>query len=66
MGLVQIEEIKTSLFSACKYLKQKHGRNESEAARRILTVASKCVGTDTQVDLDCSYIRDVFGDGHAS
>jgi hypothetical protein len=60
MELVQIEEIKASLFSACKYLKQTHGRNESETARRILTVASKCVGTDVQVDLDSQYIRIAF------
>jgi hypothetical protein len=60
MEPVQIEEIKASLFSACRYLKQTHGRNESETARRILTVASKCVGTDTPVDMGSYYIRIAF------
>ena len=57
---MRIEEAKAILVSACRYLKQTHGRNESETARRILNIASKCVGTDTLVDMESSYIRIAF------
>ena len=42
---------KEILENACRYLRKEYGRPETEFARRILTVASKCIGTDNTVVL---------------
>jgi hypothetical protein len=45
------EDSRELLENACRYLRKEYGRPETEFARRILTVALKCVGTDRAVVL---------------
>ena len=54
---------KEILENACRYLRKEYGRPETEFARRILTVASKCIGTDNTVVLTGKRFRIVARNG---
>jgi hypothetical protein len=53
-----IEAAKDTVANASFYLREAYGRNETEGPRRILTAALRCIGTDRDIDLTQSYIRD--------
>lgn len=51
------------LYRAAKYLRDQHGRTDTEAARRILTTAARFIGTEDEVDLNHRYIRGGYPEG---